>query len=318
MTNKVYPIKIQGDKNTLIVYWQLTDFCNYKCSYCPEFLHAGTYATKKLQGFPTDEEIFKFLSDLKTKHLKGRKLWLILSGGEPILHPLFPEIVNQLVSYGKICITTNGSRSLNWWKGLEHLPQEFTISLHPEFTKIDKINELSNYLLEKDVDLFFNLSCDQLRWEEVKALYNNLDDHLKNKVWPKVLNNLHIDTSPMFNLDKDQSEWITEINRTTYLNIRNRTEQNPYKVIYSNGKDEPVNIAKLISQELNMFKNWKCSAGHDGIKVNFDGFVYAGICRHECLGRLDNFELLSEYVTCKFDYCGCNGDLRIDKYSQAL
>ena len=96
MEKKIFPIKIQGDRSTFFIYWKLTDFCNFRCNYCPPELHSSTYAKNKKPGYPTDTEITTFLENLKNQHLRDRKLNLILSGGEPTFHPLFPLICTTM------------------------------------------------------------------------------------------------------------------------------------------------------------------------------------------------------------------------------
>ena len=38
----------------------ICDFCNFKCNYCPSFLHSGKYANGKLPGFPIYSDIIVF------------------------------------------------------------------------------------------------------------------------------------------------------------------------------------------------------------------------------------------------------------------
>ena len=104
------PIKITQEK-TLMVYWILTDFCNFSCNYCPDFLHSGDFATGKKLGFPTDEEIFKFIDQLQhISETKKIKLQVQFGGGEPLIMEEHFEMLKFLHKSNKnitIKYTTN-------------------------------------------------------------------------------------------------------------------------------------------------------------------------------------------------------------------
>ena len=127
-------VKIEGPTDSFHIYWTLTDFCNFKCNYCPGFLHSGNYHNGRSSGFPSDDNIRTFLYNLEHEWLQGKKLFMGLGGGEPTLHPMFAEIVERCEAMGIVNVTTNGSRSIDWWQSLKTLPTQVIISLHPEFT----------------------------------------------------------------------------------------------------------------------------------------------------------------------------------------
>ncbi len=74
-------------------------------------------------------------------------------------------------------------------------------------------------------------------------------------------------------------------------------------------------VDELIAQKLNQFRGWQCSAGLLHLYVDFDGFVYIGNCRQGGhFGNVfDDFELPTEWVTCKTEFCGCGGDFLAPK-----
>lgn len=316
--NKIIEIKKPID--TLYIYWTLTDFCNFKCNYCPGTLHDGLYANGTKPGFPSDDQINVFLDNLISKHLRGRKLYMIISGGEPTVHPMFSTIIEKLAPYGFIGVNTNGARHYEWWSKLRVLPQLVTISLHPEFTKIEKINELSHYLLRQNVEVNFNLSCDTKHWDQTVNLYNLLDDVLKPMAQPKVLNYLGTSDRDRYEYSQDQ-ETFMDIVQARYDVFRKGRGMLPSAndraiMTFEDGTTKPVtNIAELTMSRLNHFYQWKCSAGNSGINVNYDGNVWAGICKIQNLGRLENFTLLDKYIDCTRKFCPCPGDLRLNKYN---
>lgn len=304
------PIKIVPVRPVVNVYWTPTDFCNFKCNYCPDTLHSGKFATGLQPGFPTDEEIRIFLQKLKEK-TKDVNLNLQLGGGEPTLHPMFHEIVSTL-SDGKnyIGVTTNGSRSPEWWEKVLPFLDNVTISLHPEFTKIEKINEVSRIILESGTNLMFNLSCDPNHWDDVIALYDGLDDELKNLVQPKVLNYLDSIEKSNYTYSKEQTDWIKKHIRS----VKYVEKFTISKVIFDDGSEENLLLGRLTINNWNEFKGWNCKVASQSIAVNFNGEVYAGICRAKSLGRLTDFHLDENFIVCPFSNCACPNDLRSEKH----
>jgi MoaA/NifB/PqqE/SkfB family radical SAM enzyme len=315
-------IKITQKEKYLYMYWQLTDLCNFRCNYCNPSLHLGKVARGIRPGFPTDQEILSFLDNLENIHLKkfDKKLHCNLSGGEPTLHPLFPTILERLMKYGIVSITTNCSRDVSWWKKLPILPYEVQISLHPEFTKIDKVNEVVKFLKEKKVNLFFNLMCDPGHWDQTLELYEKLDSSVKNQVAPKVLNRMDTprDNRSPWDYTELQQEWMKTL-QDFYMSNRD-LKKSPFNlrsdIHYDDGSREIfLNVAQLTIKKLNKHYNWRCSAGSRAINIDFDGKVYAGICKEKLLGRINDFQFLDEFVTCSKIYCICPGDMKLEKYN---
>jgi sulfatase maturation enzyme AslB (radical SAM superfamily) len=317
--NKI--IRIEKVVETFFVYWALTDECNFKCNYCPPFLHSGNYSKLSRPGFPTDEEIETFLDRLISVHLQGRKLSLVFSGGEPTIHPMFPHIVNKAQEWGTTSVLTNGSKDLEWWANLPKLPTYVNISLHHEFTNVRKINELCKFLIEKDNRFFLNLMCDPKNWEGTISIYEQLDDDLKLHVQPKILNLLST-TRDRREYNEEQKQFIQSIQDqfNKFFSSTPVLEMADAAVMMSDsGEIRPIeSLAELTLTRRNSFHNWKCSAGSNGIYVGFDGNVWAGICKSKYLGRINNFELLSDYLECPNKFCPNFGDIRLNKYDPTI
>jgi organic radical activating enzyme len=308
------PIKITQEK-TLMVYWILTDFCNFSCNYCPDFLHSGDFATGKKPGFPTDDEIFKFIDQLQhISETKNIKLQVQFGGGEPLLHPLLPEIIARLKTFTEyVGITTNGSRNLNWWKQVLPL-YNVSISLHHEYTKIEKINELGNFILENNLSsLMFNLSCDPRSWDQSMLLYEQLDDQLKPFVSPKVLNYIGTTNKKNFSYTTEQTDRIKQLSALTRLSPSWLPQIASRKIYFDDGSEENFSLPRITINNWNQFKGWSCAVSSECINVNFKGEVSAGVCKVKPLGTLINFSLDETSTVCPFNYCVCPGDIRASK-----
>lgn len=318
-----YPIAVIQKQPTLNVYWTVTDFCNFSCNYCPPSLHNGIHHQGKKPGFPTDEEIDQFLEDLVTKHANGRNVRVQLSGGEPTLHPRLPHVIRKLKEHNvQIGITTNGSRSENFWK--EILPIDaVTISIQPEFTNIDRINRISKFILSTETTLEFNLSCDPNNWDKMIELYEGLDEQLKEYVNPKILNYLSVSSKDKdkhrktYEYEPYQKEWMRLIGNKKKLNTGVQIDSSSSVVLFSDGSSLPLigngNITKMNLYSWNKMIGWKCNVGSESISIQSDGNVYAGVCKMKLLGRITSFKLENEPIICAVQYCVCPADLRVNK-----
>ena len=90
-----------------IVVWNITRTCNLRCVHCYADSHALSYP-----GELTREQCFAVIDDLADYRVSA----LLLSGGEPLLHPHLAEILERAASRGiKVTISTNGTRITPRW-----------------------------------------------------------------------------------------------------------------------------------------------------------------------------------------------------------
>lgn len=303
-------IEIKKRTNLFHIYWTLTDFCNFRCNYCPAHLHSGDYHSGRKAGFPTDDQINAFMDALITNHLPGKTLVLALGGGEPTLHPMFPTIIERMSQFGETAVTTNGSRSVEWWASLPKLPAVVNISLHHEFTKLDKINEVSHFLVNAGVNLTYNLSCDPANWTAAVGMYEGLDDDLKCLVQPKVIHyfGMHRTTYPY---TEQQRAWINNVQGKF---VRSSLAAKQLRVlptmIYDNGTSR--NLASLSDMTLNedhVYTGWECYGGQETFNIHFDGRVYSSICKQVNICHLSEFKPLDTPFICQMPKCTAPGDL---------
>jgi MoaA/NifB/PqqE/SkfB family radical SAM enzyme len=320
------PVAVVNEKPQLSIYWTLTDFCNFSCNYCPPFLHSGEHHRGILPGFPADEEIIAFLDRLEDI-AKQRNVLMIISGGEPTLHPMMPYIIKRLREINCYTgITTNGSKGSEFWKDI--LPVScVSISLHPEFTKPDKINRISKVIVDSGSDLNYNLSCDPDNWEKTIALYEAIDDQFKPLIIPKVLNRY---VSPIwlnkgkyedrstYDYTPEQKEWMnSRLSRKSFLKAKSLSdisEQFESRMVFTDGTAISANrLGHITINDWHNFEGWRCKAGNESLSVHFSGKVYAGVCKSKCLGTISDFELFDDYIICPQKRCICPVDIRVNK-----
>lgn len=316
-------VEIKKPQNTFSIFWHLTDFCNFKCAYCPPFCKSGDFSQGRKPGAPTNEEILEFLDRLDSGLLaNGSVVNLVISGGEPTIHPLFGEIVSRVRTHGNVTVNTNGARPLNWWRALPALPTGVNISLHHAETKIDRINELATYLLEQDVQVRFNLMCDPTNWEASIGLYTDLSDDLKRMVMAQVLHDPFASNNrEMFVYTDEQKAWIKAQNQklSNYRLVYGSKYNDENSIVhFSTGQKRKIGEISETNFKLNnwhMFKDWECSAGSTSININFNGEVWSSICKAVKLGRINDFELLKTLHVCKDTICIHPYDMALPKVS---
>ena len=144
------------------VYIEINDFCNNKCIYC--------YNNKKAKNYISVNQfeiIIKKFIDLGISNV-------ILSGGEPTIHPQFIEIINLLndlnVNFG---LSTNGlainQQMIDIFKQSHSFVQVSLDTINPELYKTIRksdnldivINNISN-LLDNGIDTTVSIVLTQL------------------------------------------------------------------------------------------------------------------------------------------------------------
>lgn len=90
-----------------IVVWNITRTCNLRCVHCYADSHAQLYP-----GELSREQCLGVIDDLAAYGASA----LLLSGGEPLLHPHLPELLEHAAARGlKVTISTNGTRITPEW-----------------------------------------------------------------------------------------------------------------------------------------------------------------------------------------------------------
>ena len=85
-----------------IVVWNITRTCNLRCVHC-----YADAAASKFPGELTWEQCCEVIDDLAAYQVNA----VLFSGGEPMVHPRFIELVERATSKGlKVTISTNGTQ----------------------------------------------------------------------------------------------------------------------------------------------------------------------------------------------------------------
>lgn len=300
--------------------WQVSDVCNYKCSYC----NPGNYGAKHKN---TDTEQYikvldKLIENFKAEDYQHFKFFF--SGGEPTIWPPFLDICKYLrekVPNATIAVNTNLSRSNEWWRKNHIYFDDIVASFHIEGCNQDNYLQNVEFLQYKVNYLACRILMHDERFQEVVDFSEKLKSTLKNCVIEYAA--LFEELKPHSGMHYYEDEWKREfIKNNSYFHKRevdfsylNNSNQAYCFEVYNDGSHGGVNATRVISSGQNNFKDWKCWI-NDSIFINPAGEIQLASCRMaRKIGNIhsDDISLLSEPVKCAVQSCGCGTDINIRK-----
>lgn len=301
-------------KKTVVVNWCMTDVCNFKCSYCTEYLHGGYH------GWPDFESVIKFC-DQVINHYSPKDIYFEFTGGEITYWLHFPDLLKFLKSYNSNIFTgviSNGSRSLLWWDKNKDYLDHACLSFHPEYSKPDHyINVVKQISCHMRTHVNFMMHPDKKLFQRCIKMVENLSNSVLNI--SIALQPLLIDFGDqLYDYTKEQLEIIDKqyelYGSKVQWNIDWPIFRGAMKMI--NGKKELTSSAhRFIADKTNKWKGWKCYAGVEQIVVDIDGNVWRGWCKEgDLIGSInDIFDLPTSPIICDRDFCHCNFDIMCTK-----
>lgn len=313
------PIRIFNEHNRFVVDWTLNTLCTYKCSYCPPNLNSGKNIIIRKEN--DSDIVVNFLKNLK-EAVKGRSVHIFLNGGEPTISHVFENIIDFCEEAGWCAyVSTNASRSIDWWR--KYAPKIFKISVsyHPEFAddevfeKVKEIGKLTN------VGVFVLMYPPY--WDKSVRAFETFKTFANITLEPSRVFRREIVGShdKSYDYSNEQSKWLED---NSGLNIRASTmiklapENNIFgetKVEYDNRQIERLDEVLWTNLGKNKFKGWLCNMGVDHILIKGDGDILQSACNQaKKIGNIKDFAKLDADPTqCLMEYCMCTADVQIPK-----
>lgn len=145
----------EKQSKVLKIEWNMSKRCNFRCSYCDEFT-----SDRKSPHLPFDvakKAIDKILIKTQDKQIKVN-----LTGGEPTVNPEFEKILSYMYEKNiDVGVITNGSRTLEFYKGIMPKLKSFIMSYHMEYHNREvlpeNILELKKFIKENNYDIHFHI-----------------------------------------------------------------------------------------------------------------------------------------------------------------
>ena len=290
-------------ENWFLVSWTLSNKCNYRCDYCPSFLHDGS------SGWPDKDDVFDFV---KSFNLPGKEICYRITGGEPTYWKHFTEFAKTVKQQGHFfSFLTNGSQTVEYYKEISQWSDGIIISYHPKYADVKHIADVANAI---DCPVALNLMMVPEQFAEQESVARRLyalTDALA--IWPKVI------------VDKTSLDHVTN-KVSAYTQAQQDTISNwPYFRKLDDAKlhrgeimldDELVTANDLIVKELNNHYGWTCWAGLHMIKIDMYGDIYRAECEQGGkIGTISDYTMPTAPIICGKTTCACLSDIYLRKQS---
>ena len=280
------------------VEWNLGKRCNYDCSYCPSSIH-DSYSPHT--PIDTLERAVDRLCELK------KPLRISLTGGEPAVHP----DIEDLFDYFKrkdifwVNLTTNGTRSAQWYLENEMFFNHLVFSLHFEYDWKRVLHTINQFYDSTEREFFVNVMAhhdhmDSVRTVVAQLIQKGIKFAIRRIRWTEGDHNVFDD----LRYNGKDLEWLLSMDATANPNCRVDNE----RIVHAND---------IIKKRENQFKGWQCNAGLESLMINWDGEVHRATCRvGGSLGNIyqGTFVAPSDPVICTRDWCTCAADIPLTKY----
>ena len=320
----------------LLVSWDVTSYCNFRCSYC---YHAGKEYKKDFCTLEQAETAIKHLASANRPFYQVN-----LVGGEPTTHPHLAEIISLLHKHlgdrlEMLQIITNGSFSESQIKPVlmmgEQANVKLSVSIHLEYMNVERVVELvKRHSLQTHlrIDLMFHPEL----IDKTMEMAETLCDLRRDYPFEIVLSMLR--EPPKFGrLDSR----YTQEHFNCAERIRERFEKmsadgpkwhGNFPISFGSHffverKESEIieNYERLSASEVkdmtrSVFMAMTCCAGTSIAKIEVDGRVKGMICGLDspsCNIFEENPFLREDWmhgIFCTRDMCGCSVNYRIPKF----
>ena len=271
-----------NSKNTLYIEWEITQKCNYRCSYCSAYDILGKNEI--------DWNKKKYILDEISK--SPYKVLLYLLGGEPTISKDYFKIldyVDQLNNKNKkfeLFVSTNFSQSKDFYKNHPDYNITHWLSLHPEYFKnnIDLLKEKTLLIKDKNFKFIF---APMIKPDEkyLDSYYELKDFAIKNKLnyYPQiVVNDIH---NHYWASDECFYKKYIDLFDNSFLEIKD-DKYIPYHEFFLN-----INLQKR--------KGYKCFNSY--FEIYWDGSLTS-----RCLNINEKFLPLNFFKKFKINHITCN------------
>lgn len=306
--------------NYFSVNWALMNNCNYKCSYCHPDLNSGSIKA------PSYEVVVQFVENISSHAKKlGLTPYFEFGGGEVTLLRYFSKLI-QLIhkNGGLVCIVSNGSKSLLWWRENAEYLNGVSLSYHVNdikdevhFLKVAKILENSN-----NTRLHINVMMDPHKFNDC----NSFAERLKKQV------KCSIALQPLFegfgNGAITKKYQYTDVQELLMQSFRGRPDgknlpesSSSLDIEYTDGSKKTVSTFDLLINDQVNFIGWDCYAGVESIVITFAGEIYRAWCMQDgSIGSIYDKEVILPIkpTRCRTKICQCGADLSSTKINKSL
>lgn len=307
--NRIY------EKDKLTIDWFVGKRCNYDCTYCTPDIHDNFSPHIPLENLKNSANVF-------LKQFDGNNIKIGFTGGEPCVHPEFHIFCKYLFENGihRTTVTTNGTRTADYYLDLFQYVKSYTFSQHFEYAKnkdflpkIKKIND--NISCKKNIMIQVMFHADYFD-EAKQAIQFYKDNNIKyslRRIRPKNKTSMS-----SYNYTKEHLDWFFD-NQPKGDKADPNTEM--YYLEDNKVKKDLVHVNEISGSEKNNFEGWTCWAGLQHLHIWLDGTVYRGNCHvGGPIGNImdKDFALPTDPIVCNVTRCFCAPEISLKKYKEKM
>lgn len=278
-----------------LVYWELGNFCSYRCSYCSPQFHIGD---NPYQPFDTVMQVMNRLPPSL----------IIFSGGEPTFHPDIERIATERPTHISMSVVSNASRPFAFWERFAPTLDAAILSYHPEFVQFDrffKVAELVHLDLKKNGRV--NVLMLHSKWDECVAAYEKFAAAGIPVTAKEVLTSFGVGcVGSSSGYSEEQVAWLA--------NASYPPASGSAKIKVYNREHQVINLtsaSELFVKRQTNFKGWKCHVPEQYLVIKSTGEAFDTSCdQKRKVGDIYNgFTYPNEPITCKQNLCWCFSDI---------
>lgn len=306
------------------IEFMVSNVCNYKCWYCDPHAYGGDFRWTR----DTDLLIRNFKHLLAHYKSQGKEQFeLNLLGGEPSMWPDIGKFIRAIKEDFNIAITmtSNGSRTIRWWKEHAKLFDKILFSYQPEFADPAHYIEVVDTVFGMGVPCNALIMMDPKNWDTSVAMVERCKNESKHN-WFVSAMEVHSDVKyteeqrEYFKRhDKRRPSWWRIIKDEFYTMML----PSP-KVVTADGKTQKIERNWISVNSLNNFNGWMCNIGMENINIQKDGII-TGTCLEIPFGEtnyyniydrnfVDNFSPELKPVKCTKTGCYCQPEMLMNKF----
>lgn len=271
--NNIISVNNAISKDVLRIEYCLGNTCNYSCWYCFPNSNTGTYR------WPDIDIVKKNLSHLIKQYLiYGKKrIEFKLIGGEPTLWPKLGEFAEYFSKEFNclISMSTNGSRTLRWWRENAKYFGYIDLSVHHAEADINHLISVADCVYDQNVYIAANVLMDFNAWDKCISII----DQLKKSKRRWYIAATDIQHNQQWHYTEEQQKFLLKpIQRYAnpwYFFKTHKVDKINCSITYENKKTKKVSPLFIVLNNLNHFQGWECNAGIDRIHITMAGDILA-------------------------------------------
>jgi len=279
--------------------------CNYSCWYCDDYFHNGRYRWPDLQA---SIDFFKAMCENK-EHVV-----LDIQGGEPSLWPKLQDFIDAKPDNLEIELSSNGSRTVEWWKRNYEKLNHVTLSFHPE-ADIEHFKRVLSTIATGEISVHVFLLGDADIHDRNKELLSFIKDnslHLTCKL--KVIDSRAGNSVKDRVISNKSKLPIEEFHEFSYNNAKHPPTKKVTEIYLD---EQKLDMISIMYNEDYKFKGWTCNAGVTRFYIRANGDIYRASCSNDPkIGNIvfdtDIFDL--KPTVCRMKECPCADDIKVEKW----